>query len=270
MSTYDFGEPIARGSRSVVYAWGSDAVAKVPLPAMPEGWIRAEAVFAAAIHSSGAPAPECFGVEVIDGHDVSIHQRIYGPSMWDELVDQPDRAKELGAELGELHLSLLSLRPPISIPSQRSRLSCKIRQAAQIYGDAVLTFLEDIGGRPQRVSLCHGDLHPKNVLRSSSGLIVVDWFDVSRGEACADVARTSLLLHPEWEARAAHLPGASPQTRQIFHDNYFETVRERMRFSADEFSRWQYIEMAARLSEGVAEHYLPVVLQEAEGRQAKN
>ena len=103
MTTLQLGEPLARGSRSVVHAWGTDAVAKVPLPTMPEGWIRAEAQFAAAVHACGAPVPAVLGVEVIDGQEVSLYERIHGPSMWEELVEQPTRVREL-AQIGRAHV----------------------------------------------------------------------------------------------------------------------------------------------------------------------
>ncbi len=45
-----------------------------------------------------------------------------------------------------------------------------------------------------RTVLCHGDLHPSNVILTDDGPMIVDWFDACRGEPVAEVARTSLLL----------------------------------------------------------------------------
>jgi aminoglycoside phosphotransferase (APT) family kinase protein len=58
-----------------------------------------------------------------------------------------------------------------------------------------------LAGLPDGEALCHGELHPGNVIRTAEGPRVVDWFDASRGDAAADVANTSLVI------RHAALPG---------------------------------------------------------------
>jgi aminoglycoside phosphotransferase (APT) family kinase protein len=42
--------------------------------------------------------------------------------------------------------------------------------------------------------ICHGDLHPFNVLADASGLTVLDWTGAILGDPCFDVALTELLL----------------------------------------------------------------------------
>ena len=61
------GEVVARGSRSVVHAYGHGAVVKVPKPATPAGWILAEAKHVEAVRAVGAPAPALLGVEEVFG-----------------------------------------------------------------------------------------------------------------------------------------------------------------------------------------------------------
>jgi aminoglycoside phosphotransferase (APT) family kinase protein len=243
------GKPVAMGSRSVIHEWGDGAVAKVPKDSTPEGWIRFEANYTAALHKCGAPVPEVFGVELVNGREVSIMDRIYGPSLWDALMDAPQNVRAFGHQLGEIHAQLLDVRPPISLPSQRSRLACKIRDAARTVHPAIADVLELLPS-VTKVSLCHGDFHPKNVLLSPSGPIVVDWFDVSRGEALGDIARTSILLGGHIsETDATHLPGASAQLLQELHDAYLASVLSGCPSTGVTLVEWRIVEAAARLAE---------------------
>lgn len=245
------GKPVAMGSRSVIHEWGDGggAVAKVPKDSTPEGWMRFEANYTAALHQCGAPVPEVFGVEVVNGREVSVMERIHGPSLWDSMMDAPQHVDRFGRQLGELHLNLLGFRPPISLPSQQSRLACKIRAAARTVHPRIAAALELLPP-VTKVSLCHGDFHPKNVLMSPKGPVVVDWFDVSRGEALGDIARTSLLLGGHVaQSDLPHLPGASTSVLRALHDSYLETVLAGFAFLRHQLELWRVVEAAARIAE---------------------
>jgi Phosphotransferase enzyme family len=244
------GKPIAMGSRSVIHEWGDGgAVAKVPKDSTPEGWMRFEANYTAALHKCGAPVPEVFGVELVNGREVSVMERIHGPSLWDVMMDAPQHVDNYGRQLGELHLSLLAVRPPISLPSQKSRLACKIRMAARTINPKIATAL-DLLPPVTKVALCHGDFHPKNVLMGPKGPVVVDWFDVSRGEAMGDIARTSLLLGGHVaKSDVLHLPGASTSVVRALHDAYLETVLAGVPTAGFCLEPWRVVEAAARLAE---------------------
>jgi aminoglycoside phosphotransferase (APT) family kinase protein len=58
--------------------------------------------------------------------------------------------------------------------------------------------LGELGGRlpddANREVVCHGDLHPFNVLDGDGGLVVLDWTGAVVADPCFDVAFTELLL----------------------------------------------------------------------------
>jgi len=64
--THRLGEEIARGTRSTVFAWGRDAVVKVPHADTPDEWVEYEATYTAAVHAVGAPVPRMLGLEVME------------------------------------------------------------------------------------------------------------------------------------------------------------------------------------------------------------
>jgi aminoglycoside phosphotransferase (APT) family kinase protein len=80
----------------VVHAYGRGAVIKVPKPATPGSWIRAEAEYVEAVRAVGAPAPALLGMEEIFGRPASVWEHVEGPSLWQQVVDRPDRSAAIG------------------------------------------------------------------------------------------------------------------------------------------------------------------------------
>jgi tRNA A-37 threonylcarbamoyl transferase component Bud32 len=248
------GEAIASGTRSTVYVYGPQAVAKVPLPTTPDSWIRHEAIYTEAVRAVGAPAPKMFDVVDIDGRLAGVYERIYGPSMLDVICDSPARAEEMGRLLGELHAQILGIVAPLTIPRQRDRLAGKIRRAAFLADASLMDAAALIPTDSLSTRLCHGDLHPGNVIMSADGPVVIDWFDACRGAATGDVARSSLLMGADGATLGSipHLARASIGAVDELHSSYLSAIQERLLIDRLEFERWRRIEAAARLSEGLA------------------
>lgn len=244
-----------------MYGWGRGAVAKVPDLGTPEDWIYCEARYTAAVRDAGAPAPRLLGIEQVNGRAASIYERVHGPSMWQYVVDRPDRAVHYGQVLADLHGALFDLVPPVSLPSQRDRLTCKIRRAAREVDASLADALDLLTDRPDPPRLCHGDFHPGNVILAPDGPMIVDWFDACRGDACADVARSSLLLLDDGLSAPQHLPGADRMTLVALAEAYMARIMHRFPVPADVLERWQAIEAVARLAEGVAQPQLLRVWQ---------
>jgi len=242
---------VARGSRSSVRAYGRGAVIKVPDPATPAGWIRFEAAHTEAVRAAGAPAPRLLGIEQISGRAASVWERVDGTPMWQQVIDRPDLSAQMGRLLADVQLALFDLVPPVTLPTQRDRLTSKIRRSAAIVDASLLRALDVLPPRDGPLRLCHGDMHPSNVILGAGGPMLVDWFDACRGEPIADVARSSLLLG-DGTHTPAHLPGADPATLGVLTRAYLARLRERLELDERELARWQAVNAVARIAEGVA------------------
>src|SRR2546423_3033561 len=103
------GDLVARGTRSSIHAYGRGAVAKVPHPSTPDGWIESEAQYADAARAVGAPVPGLLGIEQMAGRSASIWERVEGTSMWQRVIDQPGQSAEVGRVLADVQCALFEL-----------------------------------------------------------------------------------------------------------------------------------------------------------------
>src|SRR5919109_1113571 len=170
MALKRLGDVVARGSRSVVHAYGRGAVVKVPKLATPAGWILAEAAHVEAVRAVGAPAPRLLGMEEVFGRPASVWERIDGPLLWQQVVDHPSRGGEVGR---------------------------------------------------------------------------------SRADPVADVARSSLTLLADGASTPRYLPGSDRGTLAVLTQAYLARLQESLEIPPDVLSRWQEINAAARLAEGM-------------------
>jgi phosphotransferase family enzyme len=269
MSPRLLGDVVARGSRSLVHAYGRGAVVKVPKPATPASWILSEAEYVEAVRAVGAPAPALLGIERVFGRPASVWERVEGPSMWQQVVDRPERSAAVGRSLADVQLALFELVPPVTLPDQRDRLISKIRWSAANVDASLGVALELLPARTGTPRLCHGDLHPSNVIVGQQGPVLVDWFDASRGDRLADVARSSLTLLAHGATTPSHLPGSDPRTLGVLTQAYLSRLRESLDIAPGLLSRWQAINAAARLAEGMSPEPLLEVWRRFEWAQGQ-
>jgi aminoglycoside phosphotransferase (APT) family kinase protein len=246
-----FGELVARGTRSSIHAYGRGAVVKVPHPSTPTGWIHSEAEYAEAARAAGAPVPRLLGIERMSGRAASVWERVEGTSMWQRVVDQPRLSAELGRLLAEVQLALFELVPPVTLPNQQDRLVSKIRWSAATVDTSLARALDLLPTREGPPRVCHGDLHPSNVILGHHDPVIVDWFDASRGDPIADVARTSLTLLGDGGKAPRHLPGSDRRTLAALTEAYLSRLRGSLQIGDGLLARWQAIQAVARMAEGV-------------------
>ena len=245
------GELIATGRTSDVFEYGSSQVIKVPRPDVPEHWVAIEAELTSIVHERGLPAPAVEDIVTINDRRCVVFERVHGVPMWEHMVADPTAVDRLVDELVAVQRTIHSAGIPPGIPDLIARTARKIEACEPSNADERREAIRLLEAAPRGAALLHGDLHPGNILMTTSGLVVIDWFDAAIGHPIADVARSLLLMAPRFETiDLFHLPGATPALVGRIHARFLDNWSETIEMLEDALALWEPILALARISEG--------------------
>jgi aminoglycoside phosphotransferase (APT) family kinase protein len=156
-------------------------------------------------------------------------------------------------ELVDLQAGLHAAPPVTGLPDLAARLRDKIGAVEQLPLEERRRALDVLAELPSAAALCHGDLHPANILMSPRGMILIDWFDAAAGHPLADLARSSLLMRPPVVVMSAqrYLEGATPSSLARLHDAYLASAERLGLVREARFAAWEAVLAVARMSEPV-------------------
>jgi aminoglycoside phosphotransferase (APT) family kinase protein len=250
---------VGAGRNAEVFAWADGAVlrlARADAAVFGERMAR-EAAALRALAGSGVPVPRLHDEIVLDGRPGTIIERCPGPDMLERVQRRPWTVPGAGAELGRLHARMHAIAAPAVLPPLTAELRLHLAQDA-VPGDVRERALETLAGLPDGDRLCHGDLHPGNVL----GPVVIDWDSAAAGPAEADVARTVLLLTgadpPLGTSRV--VAALLPVGRRVLQARYLRAYGRERALDRGLVRRWLGVRAASRLAEGV-DHERPSLLR---------
>jgi aminoglycoside phosphotransferase (APT) family kinase protein len=247
------GERIGLGRTAEVLRFGDDAVVKVLLPGFPEELGEAEATIGELVNAAIPDAPRFLGTTRVDGRLGLVYQLVTGPTMLDQLTARPWRALGLADELARLHAAMHQADGS-GLRSQRAYLQHMIGEARGVAPDEVVSAaLRRAVALPDGTAVCHGDMHPGNVIRAMDGPVVIDWMTARAGPPEADVARTLFLL------AGSAVPDSMPFAqrlvvggiRRAFAARYLRSYRRMRRLDPLVVRAWRLPILVARLGEGI-------------------
>ena len=129
-----------------------------------------------------------------------------------------------------------------------------VERAAPELGPARLAAVLQRLGLPGRgAAVCHGDMHPANVIMAQSGPIVIDWLTAGSGPPEADLARTRFLLIE------SVVPDAYPRLQRLLIDavrrrfarTYLRHYRRLRPIDEQQLDLWRVPVLAARINEAI-------------------
>src|SRR5512134_133778 len=185
--------PFASGRAAELFEWGSGRVIKLWRSG---GQVEAhrEARIARAACEGGAATPKVIEVVEVDGRGGIVFERADGPTMVAALTTKPWTLISLAQQLAELQASLHRCPAPPGLESAPQAFESNIRRASGLSEAQKAAVTAILHALPAGDRLCHGDLHPDNVLMTRRGPMIVDWSNAFAGPPPADVARTAYLL----------------------------------------------------------------------------
>jgi aminoglycoside phosphotransferase (APT) family kinase protein len=235
------GPRLATGGTAELYALEDNRAVKLYWEGASTEAVEREAERTRIAGRLGAPAPRVFEVVRINERPGVVFERLEGPSMLTLFAQEPDRLQPLARQLAELQAGF-HVHTAERLPQQREHLLRRIKIGPLPARNKPLV-LERLRKLDDGTALCHGDLHPGNVIMTRAGPRIVDWFDATAGNAAGDLARTCLLL------QYARLTRVSESERRVF-----EPLREKF---LDAYLV-HYRALLPEVAEGLVDWFVPV------------
>ena len=235
---------LGAGRTAEVFLLPDGRACKLFFPFVPPSWIAAEERAALCAGRLHLPAPRCHGRIEREGRVGLLFDRVEGENLLARLLRGDMDPAEAGARLAALHASLLRRSAPEDLPDLAARLQAQIARAP-LPEDERRSALAALLALPRGEALCHGDLHPDNIVCAPQGLVALDFANAARGEARLDIARTLFLLEE------APLPPGAPAAeglRRALAERYLSA----MGMTRAELALYLRVVRAARAGENSA------------------
>jgi aminoglycoside phosphotransferase (APT) family kinase protein len=252
---------LAEGREAEVFEWGDGKVLRLMREGEPREQMERGVAAMRAAEACGVPVPHVDEVVVVDGRPGVVMDRIDGQDLMTVLGSRPWTVVRAARDLGSLHAQLHDTVAPPELVSLRDHARRRIEDS--ILPATLIRFaIGALDELPDGDRLLHGDYHPGNVLFGSSGPVIIDWTNATRGDPAADVARTRLML------RVGDLPpGSSALLRRVdrlgrgyFAWAYLRSYRKHAPMDDALLDRWEVVRAADRISEGI-EPEIPTLVE---------
>ncbi len=247
------GPLIARGGQSDIHEYGEGRVLRVARRPQDYDRIRYEFAVYAWLRGRGAAVPAAYELLDVDGAPAISMERVSGPTLMDQIRRNPLSARRGARELARLHLGLLRLEAAAPVIDARDKARHCIGSSSRLRADQKDRLLAILDGLPAGTSLCHGDFHPGNIIRSDRGDVVIDWSAASFGDFHGDVAHTWLLLR-----NVPRVPGVSRLLHAVqkriggaIAATYLRGIGRERPIDPGVFSRWLLVKAAERTYYGL-------------------
>ena len=173
---------IAIGNTAEVFEYEEDKVLKLFKAGYPLEQIQREFNNTLIINRTCVHTPKTFEIVEHAGRHGIVFQKIIGVDLLSEYLKNPSDEKvaaEILVDLTDIQKKVLSEETTEGIS----------------YKNFLDWFGYDASNLPDGNFICHGDLHPGNIIRTKDGeLFLIDFMNVCRGPKEYDVARTYVLL----------------------------------------------------------------------------
>ncbi|MDQ0257763.1 tRNA A-37 threonylcarbamoyl transferase component Bud32 [Evansella vedderi] len=184
---------VGKGNTAEVVVLDEDKVAKIFHENIDVFSINEEFRKSKVIAEAGLNVPNVFHQQIINGKQAIIFEKVEGLPLHWVIENKPLTALIHIQMMSKLHVDVHRYRG-LNLPSMTETLVNKIERVSELYVDERKKVIDHLLKLPVEDTLCHGDFHPRNIILSDKGPIIIDWSDATIGNRHADLARTILIL----------------------------------------------------------------------------
>lgn len=252
---------IGQGNTAEIYRLDDNKILKLFRNGLYKGVIEREFQNGIIIQNILECVPKVYEMVEINGRYGIIYEEIHGRDMLKIMIGSLWKINDYSKKLAHYHLSIQ--KPVINnLCTVKEKLEEDL-QSVDILSDGnkelVRKYIEQL---PEGNDLCHFDFHPGNVMIVNNKKVILDWMTACKGDACADVARTCLLLK---YGEVTHAPWIIRRIISfIQHHIYKIYIREYLTISKRSIADidcWELPVAAARLREWISENEKKRLLQ---------
>lgn len=232
----EIGDLIGSGRVANAYAYGDRAL-KLYQPGRGKRDAFLEAAMLAVLEPHDLPIPRVYQAGQYDGRWGLVMDRVAGETLGARALVDPTQVPVVLDEMVRLQ-RLLHATPEPRLRPLKARLGANIARAP-IEPALRARRLAALDTLPDGDRICHGDLHPHNIIGEPGATTIIDWLDVTAGAPAADACRSYLLL------RLAAADLAEP---------YLDRYIQHSGIEREAILDWLPTLAAARLSEGARDN----------------
>lgn len=245
---------IGQGNTAEIYKIDNNKILKLFRNGLHKSVVEREYQNGITVQKILDTVPKVYEMVEIDGRYGIVYEEIKGTDLLKTMMVSLWKIKDYSKKLARYHLDI---QIPVNdtIHSVKEKLEEDLNSVnvlSEEYKEIIRKYLKQL---PDGNVLCHFDFHPGNIMIADNKAVYLDWMTACRGEACADVARTCIMLK---YGGVAHAPWLMRKLISIFqHRIYKVYIKEYLMISKrsiEEINRWELPVAAARLREWIPDN----------------
>lgn len=197
-------ELIAKGNTADVFEYGEGKVCKLFKNGYDEAAVDREILNTKVMNKTSVKTPRFLEKVQIEGRTGVIYSKVTGPTLLTELKNEmtPEKFACILQEMSVLQKQL---------HTHESTECISYKEFLSYFGYDKLDQL------PDGNTICHGDFHPDNIIRTpDNDLVLIDFMNVCHGPKEYDIARTYVLITEFIQ---------DPQAREIAGNSYLNLMK---------------------------------------------
>jgi tRNA A-37 threonylcarbamoyl transferase component Bud32 len=243
---------LAQGGQADIYELDENKIVRVLRNKEDEEYLKLELSVMKALKKKNKAVSKVHQYLKIEERPSIVMERLYGPTMLEEIRSKPLQIFRQAERLAELHMEVMDSAEDLDLTSINDRAAQFIPKAALLDAELKEFALAILSELPKGKDICHGDFHPGNIITTNEKDYIIDWFGATSGRKFSDIAHTYLLLR-----NTPKIPGTSNVqnfiiscSASIISRRYLSTCLKQEGFVWNEFSKWMVVRAAERVFYG--------------------